>query len=264
MYIQFKKLKMKNKIKTLSILYLVLSLLLIIPIFSAQTTNSQNEYNYQKGKKASETCGESAGTAIKDSLVLSIATLCLPGIIEKVNEHKTILCEEVVCYYEAVKAGLDPTYCAEQKAYKVCEEIVGELFALPGFALLDYFKDLVANILKNPLGAMFSVGVVAARSYVTGTCMLPFGCNLVRPEKPDTAIFYASTTFLLATDTLALYQQLKNLFEGGLNFLQPQSNACEQLPQIENEMKEILGMPTMADGKSDSQSGLFGLGFLGL
>ena len=63
--------------------------------------------------KAAMFCG--GDTNVKDSLILSIVTMCLPGIIEKAHEWKQIKCESITCSYDAIKAGLDPSFCKQKR-----------------------------------------------------------------------------------------------------------------------------------------------------
>ena len=122
------------------ILFLVLSLLFVVPL---------NMNSVLAEDEPTNTCG--IPTNIKDSLILSVVTLCLPGILEKAQEWKNNKCQLVVCKYNAVLNDLDPAFCDKQDGYRTCKFIVGEIFAIPPFTIVEYIREIVANTLANPI-----------------------------------------------------------------------------------------------------------------
>ena len=153
-----------NKLNGFVMVFLALSVMLIIPlnigsVYGAENQNTYTEKDNLFDKAATEKqsaanmCGGNLLSNPKDSFVLSALTLCLPGILEKTYEWKYLKCQKIKCMYEAaVKYDMDPSYCAQQYEYSVCKIIVGEVFAMPGLNIIEYFRGMVANILANPVG----------------------------------------------------------------------------------------------------------------
>ncbi len=94
------------------VLFLVLSMLLVIPL----NMSSAFADDIKGGEVSSRTC--KIPFNVKDSLVMSIVTLCIPGILEKAHELKNNKCQLVVCKYNAVLNDLDPAFCDKQDAYR--------------------------------------------------------------------------------------------------------------------------------------------------
>jgi hypothetical protein len=183
------------------------------------------------------------GVNVKDSFILSVVTLCLPGILEKIEEKRQIECQAVVCRYESVKFGLDPAYCIDQQAYLTCSVIVGEIFALPPLAMIDYYREGVANVLANPIGVAYGIAVTAARKSVSGSCAASGGflCDVSSNIPLQVAV-----PLLTVTDALSVVNTLTGLLENGFESLDDKGyvDYCEQLPDIKAEMEEILASNT--------------------
>ncbi len=111
----------------------------------------------------SKPLGESGFTATiwpsspKDSLVLSLATGCLPGIVHNMQKRRQVECYYVLCLKNAAVEGVSLYVCDEQKAYLECMFIYGEIFQIIPFA--GFFKGLVSNvqtIFADPIGMIFA------------------------------------------------------------------------------------------------------------
>jgi len=216
---------MKNNIKLISMLFLSISIIFLFPMQIGNVYGS----NVNEASKVSQTCGANAGVSnVKGSLVLSILTLCLPGILEKVHDYDQITCQKIQCKYNAVKAGIDPTFCAQQAGYQTCVYIVGEMFAIPPMAFVEYVRDFIANILANPVGLAYGVTVKFARKYVeSGKAVNPMAS--------------ASVILLTVTDALALVEQVQDMMENG--FFPPggdEEDYCDGIEDIAKEMQEIV------------------------
>jgi len=215
-------------------LFLVLSLTLLSPLHAAEQAPALPG-SLQSRDSIQQTCGGPIN--VKDSLVLSTVTLCLPGILEKTNEFKQNKCEKAVCYYEAVKNNLDPSFCEKQYAYRTCTYIVGEIFAIPPMAMLEYWRNMIAQVLANPVGYLYSAAVKYARKDIAASCTNPVTCNVVKNPKLG-----ASVVLVLVTDVASLAQYFKDLIDNGLDTFKLNSNPdyCEQLGDIREEMEKIL------------------------
>ncbi|MBU3942308.1 MAG: hypothetical protein KKF74_05335, partial [Nanoarchaeota archaeon] len=95
-------------------------------------------------------------TSPKDSIVLSLATGCLPGIIHGLQKARQVECYYVLCLKKAADEGIPLSVCDEQKAYLECVFIFGEIFQIIPFA--GFFKGLAEQftmIVSDPLGLIF-------------------------------------------------------------------------------------------------------------
>jgi hypothetical protein len=93
----------------------------------------------------------------KESLVLSLATGCLPGIVHNLQKRRQVECYYVLCLKNAAAEGVSLYVCDEQKAYLECMFIYGEIFQIVPFA--SFFKGLAENIetiFADPLGMIFA------------------------------------------------------------------------------------------------------------
>ena len=215
---------------------LVLSLLFIIPLnmsfVFAEGENTQSVIPKSKAD-VSSVCGIPIN--VKDSLILSTVTMCLPGMLEKGKEWKENKCQLVVCKYEAITNNLDPSFCEKQDAYKTCKFIVGEMFAIPPMSVVEYARNMMASILANPVGVAYGEVVTASRATMYGSCSLGALCNVV-PNVP----LNIAVPIVVVTDAAAVVQTFKDLFENGFDYLSPRVDYCERLPEIKEEMETIL------------------------
>jgi len=218
----------KKNIKIIWSFWIIISLVFLIPL------NMGTTYGATQGEVQNSVCGS---TNVKSSIILSIVTMCLPGILEKTYEYKQIKCEAAKCYYNAVKSGLDPSFCSQHEAYKTCTYIVGEAFAIPPMSILEYWRGAIANALANPIGLLWSGTAIVARKTVTAGCSVTpntctFGTN---------PAYMSATVFLVVTDSMALIQQFKDMFENGFTKRFETNDKCEGIPEIKAEMEKILG-----------------------
>jgi len=92
----------------------------------------------------------------KESIVLSLATGCLPGIIYNLQKRRQVECYYVLCLKKAADEGIPLSVCDEQKSYLECVFIFGEIFQIIPFA--GFFKGLASEfetIVSDPLGLIF-------------------------------------------------------------------------------------------------------------
>ena len=196
-------------------------------VFSAQTPSVAPGSE----TRASSCQGNAPSLNIKDSLILSVTTACLPGVLEKAEEYKQIKCELVVCKYNALKSGLSPAFCEEQSQYKTCKYVKGEIFAMPGVNVFEQIRSTIAQYLANPEALGLAIAKETTRNLVegcTGQCISPL---------------VAVGSWSLAISDLAAYaQRMQNIIENGIDGLGARSgeNFCEQVPEIEEEVDKIL------------------------
>ncbi len=106
---------------------------------------------------------------IKESLVLSIGCLCLPGIIRNLNKLAEVKCKYVLCMKEQVKKGGFPgSICEKEEAYDECMFVYNEIFnAIPMAAILNSIFAKWENIISNWPGLIFALagGAVCSEAF---------------------------------------------------------------------------------------------------
>ena len=215
-------------------MFLVMSLVFVVPIDITLASGGDTTTVTQQNAM----CGKNAGlTNPKSSLLLSIVTMCLPGILEKINDWNQIKCQEVQCMYNAVKNNLDPSFCSKTKAYQVCTSVIGEVFAIPPMAILEYYKKIMAQLLANPVGMAYSLSVIGARHYIKVACTNSHTCS---PSLVVGSVFIVTTS-----DIASLIQRFKDMLENG--FFPPgvkdQPDYCDGIGDIAKEMEDIIKNP---------------------
>jgi len=217
--------KNNNSINLSIMMFLILSLLVIVPMNIGIVYGADEKTQMTR---AESTCGASFNP--KGSLIMSIITLCLPGLLDKMMEWKEIKCKKVVCKYDAIKNGLDSGFCDKQNGYEVCTYIVGEMFAIPPMNIIKHIKDIVKGIIANPIGILYSAALQYSRLTLQGLCKLPI-CIL----PPSKVMGYA----VLGADIAGLAQLWKELSANGFGG-EKSSNSCGRMGEIKKEMEEIV------------------------
>jgi hypothetical protein len=228
------------KLKYLLNLLLLISLVFTIPInisFAIEgITASTGAVEAKQIGDVKSTCGVPFN--VKESLILSTVTMCIPGMLGKGKEWKDNKCQLVVCKYDAIINNLDPSFCEKQDAYKTCKYIVGEAFAIPPMNILEYFRDMMASILANPIGIAYGAAVTGSRFTMSATCSgtsPPVLCNLV-PNVP----LNIAVPLVVFTDASAVIQFFKDMSDNGFDYLSPSVDYCERVPEIKEELENIL------------------------
>jgi hypothetical protein len=220
-----------NKIRAISITIFLLVSTFIVPInlgFAAdQTIPEIIKPKPNTVENIENTCGTPVN--VKDSLIMSVVTLCIPGILEKVHEWKEISCEAVVCKYDAIKGGIDPSFCEKQKEYKFCKFVWGELFSVPPLTIIEMYKDMIKELIANPVGILYGVGVTYARTYITG-CTGTCSAN----------VFWPLATGIFITDMTGIIQTFEDMMENGFDGGKTNQNYCEQARDIKDELEIVI------------------------
>lgn len=224
---------MKTELKIFTILFLVLSLMFIIPlnvgnIYAADTTAPEGKVEVNK-EEVKSACNIVPPLDVKGSLILSIVFLCIPGILEKAKEWENIKCEEVVCSYEAVVNSLDPSFCKKDAGYKTCKFIVGEVFALPPMNILESLRDFVAGILADP--GTYLVGVAMAyMKWDVSTCM-KVGCNSM--------VVGVEAIIVGLSDIVGAALTIQEIIDEGFSFGDDGEDYCGQMEDYVEELEKI-------------------------
>ncbi|NQZ84115.1 MAG: hypothetical protein HRU03_00180 [Nanoarchaeales archaeon] len=215
-------------------LFLIISLFVVPMNFGYATTHDEATGDIHTINEVRSTC--SVPVNVKDSLILSIVTICIPGILEKVKEFKEISCEAAVCKYNAIIGGIDPTPCEDQKNYKVCKYIWGEIFVIPPLALIEFFKDLIKELIANPVGILYAYGISKLRTTLTAACSVPSPAC-----KGSTVGILATGLFI--NDIIGVYQTFEDMAENGYNGGKVEQNFCEQARDIKKKLIKTVINP---------------------
>ncbi len=106
---------------------------------------------------------------IKQSLVLSILCICIPGILNGLMTWRNIECEYIECLYKDSTMNTQLYICDELYSYSMCKYFVGEIFEMLPFAkALETILQGLADFLKNPLAWILGAAAIACEFAVPG------------------------------------------------------------------------------------------------
>ncbi|MDD5086205.1 MAG: hypothetical protein PHV16_00465 [Candidatus Nanoarchaeia archaeon] len=190
--------------------------------------------------KNSKALGESGFVATiwpqnpKDSIVLSLATGCLPGIVHNLQKRRQIECYYILCLKNAAVEGVPFYSCDAQKSYLECMFIYGEIFQIIPFA--GFFKNLaghIETIFSDPLGMIFAG--------------LNFFCDMQRPGKPHAGCILAHLVPTLAeiTEDIAGLFDTKSWQVG---------DVCEEALKSVDDLTKNIGSSESEDETSEDSS----------
>lgn len=114
------------------------------------------------------TGGIGGDVSVKDSLVWSVATLCVPGIIANVDKYRQINCEYALCIgKDVVENGLPITQCEKKREALLCNFVWTQVFnSVPFVNTLESWVNSLKEMITNPVAAlMFLLG-----KYCKGFC----------------------------------------------------------------------------------------------
>jgi len=140
---------------------------------------------------------------VKDNLILSLITGCLPGIIHGINKYRQTLCMYAYCMNTSAESGFDQSLCSDLKEYSMCMFVFGEIiYALPWTGVISRWLDTLSQVMSNPFAI---IGV--AWSYTCQTkCALP---------KIGGETYWACTSFYFLTMLSEAVAEIMGVFEAG-------------------------------------------------
>jgi len=102
----------------------------------------------------------------QDSLTLSIAFFCLPGIIHNLQKARVIDCTYISCLANSAASGTPINLCVAQRSYAYCRYVFGEIFSLIPFAsAINSFMQNIYQQLVNPTNLILAFGDLACREW---------------------------------------------------------------------------------------------------
>ncbi|HLC90376.1 MAG TPA: hypothetical protein VJI15_01280 [Candidatus Nanoarchaeia archaeon] len=100
-----------------------------------------------------KSCPFQVAGSVYDNIYLSVASVCLPGIVHNLDKFRQILCRKVYCLENDVAAGIATVESCDQ-LYKLlrCKYFVGELWSLIPFSqFYDQILTFLNNVIRDPL-----------------------------------------------------------------------------------------------------------------
>ncbi|MFC1728060.1 hypothetical protein ACFLZ7_01180 [Nanoarchaeota archaeon] len=88
----------------------------------------------------------------EDSIIISLATICLPGVFYNLNKYRQVECAHIYCMESQIPAGLPAYYCDRLKATQMCKYFYGEIFQLiPIAQFVDYVFNFIKDAIRDPI-----------------------------------------------------------------------------------------------------------------
>jgi len=169
---------------------------------------------------------------IKNSLVLSTACLCLPGIIYNLEKLRQIYCFEAVCYHDMVKEqGYPVSFCNGQYNYMWCTFVLNEVFAgAPFVGLFNRMMDVAVGIISNPL---VLIGVVFGAICETA-------CPAIGAEGiSGTTMYFACASHKMLAATMEAISVFWAMANAGSAYWAPtQKGYCDRAQQIMKDYED--------------------------
>lgn len=112
----------------------------------------------------------------QNSLVLSIATGCIPGIFFNLQKARQIDCQYLSCMINNVPSGMPLAACGKVRNFQWCMFIWGEIFQIfPITAILKSITGPMISMLSDPMSMIFGLMGLACQAIPTWgestTCM---------------------------------------------------------------------------------------------
>ena len=108
---------------------------------------------------------------IRENLFLSIAGLCLPGIIKNVDQFRQIKCRKIVCLENEVRSTLATvSMCEEMEDMLVCKYVLGEAWSvIPFLGFYDQVIKALARAFADPFAMFHTLNIVGCGIYCTAS-----------------------------------------------------------------------------------------------
>lgn len=95
------------------------------------------------------------GFDVKKSIIWSIGTLCVPGILLNLQKWEQLECQYILCLKRDVPAGMPYSGCRAIRSYMMCSFVMGEILnALPFMQIWEQVLKNFQQIISNPLSAI--------------------------------------------------------------------------------------------------------------
>ncbi|MBI2112217.1 hypothetical protein HYT52_01650, partial [Candidatus Woesearchaeota archaeon] len=194
-----------------------------------------------------------SATSVEDNLYLSIASLCIPGVIKNVEKYRQIKCRKLYCLMNEVPQGVATIEsCNKLEDVLTCKYFYGPLFQLiPLVNLWDNLLGALQALLTDP------VAWVTTAVYFTCTtiCLFPIGTGTAVAElHPACGVSYVLLKILkIINDAYEGGKQLAQEFsDQGADFCSMVLTDEEETPAEELSAEEVAA--AQAQGNVDNSA----------
>ncbi|MBW2975385.1 hypothetical protein KY366_06720 [Candidatus Woesearchaeota archaeon] len=94
----------------------------------------------------------------KDSIILSVFTGCIPGMIYNIEKRRQIQCNYGVCLWDSAENNIPARTCSKQRLYLECKFLLGEALQFVPLNWLRTIMQQVTYILSDPFSLVFGIG----------------------------------------------------------------------------------------------------------
>ena len=157
---------------------------------------------------------------VKDSLVLSSACFCLPGIINNIEKHRQLECRYATCLLRDVKErGYSVSECRSEKGYNECAYVYGELWNIVPFSqFFDMISNMLGDLIADPGRAAITV--------------LGLACQNVCPNQPGYAACAGARVVSTISEAVASFKEIKKKS----SWIEPKSqNFCNEFKDAKSK-----------------------------
>ncbi|MBT7367129.1 hypothetical protein HN814_02880 [Candidatus Woesearchaeota archaeon] len=131
------------------------------------------------------------------SIISSILTLCIPGIIHNFNKYRQLMCKKLMCLKTDVAYGEHKWVCDARYNYEMCVFFIGDLYnAVPWTQYIGQISKIIGGAIKNPVSAIgYIVDYVCRAQCHNSKSGMCYVC---------TAVEFLSVATSLAADVVAV------------------------------------------------------------
>ena len=161
---------------------------------------------------------------VKESLIWSMACLCLPGIVYNFEKMREIDCRYALCLKEDVQQGIPISVCDEEKHYLTCNYVTGQIFNfIPYTKIIEAISQYVIEAITNPLI------LAGALQYAV--------CTDVAPESDIFFVCSVASMIELIGDAINSFMAIPDLASYTIQRIS-EKTYCDQLDDVLRKEKE--------------------------
>lgn len=164
----------------------------ITPKFGKEKEQASNSTTQKPNSQQTYSTAEKAALGLKsgligevyawgnpsNSLVLSVATGCIPGIFMNLQKARQIECAYLSCLVNDVPAGMPLVACQKVRNFQWCMFVWGEIFQIiPFIGSIKNILSSITSILRDPLTLIF--GITGAVCDFIPTASESIGCHFL-------------------------------------------------------------------------------------
>ncbi len=180
----------------------------------------------------------------KKSLITSILTGCIPGVISGINKYRQAMCQWLLCYKINVAYGSMTAYqCDELFKFTVCKYVLGEVWnVIPFYQYASQMNKLINDFLANPIMVVpYAIDTACSKFCTSGNAGWTGGgcavCSFIK---------FANTLSGIAGSIFGLVQQFK---------VKGEQDLCKEAVKKEPDYGNIAGFPKEQDPKAITEQG---------